>query len=79
MFELFEKNTKEEIAKRLGTDAATLTAFEESYKAFETPSDKLSLLLKSRIKHLKHHLIRLWLLMQRKRIIQHRMLSSTGS
>ena len=40
MFELFENNTKEEIAKRLGTDAATLTAFEESYKAFETPSDK---------------------------------------
>ena len=41
MFELFENNTKEEIAKRLGTDAATLTAFEESYKAFETPSDKI--------------------------------------
>ena len=40
MFELFDNNTKEEIAKRLGTDTATLTAFEESYKAFETPSDK---------------------------------------
>ena len=40
MFELFENNTKEEIAKRLGTDAATLAAFEKSYKAFETPSDK---------------------------------------
>lgn len=40
MFELFEENTKEEIANRLGTDAATLAAFEESYKAFETPCDK---------------------------------------
>ena len=40
MFELFDNNTKEEIAKRLGTDTATLTAFEESYKAFETPSGK---------------------------------------